>query len=188
MIAGQHDAIGTQQRNPAARLGALAGLVDDRQIEAACPEQFVVEPGRGRAENVGRIENLLDRLRFQPARIGQQRLGFGRISRRAPGSGLALVVRAAWRNRAKASLTSLRASRTSSWRSTSRSSVCVRNSGITRAGCPSRTTRSPCASSRSKRLSTARLLGAQASTFSPRRTAWRISSTTVVVLPVPGGP
>ena len=44
------------------------------------------------------------------------------------------------------------------------------------------------ATSRSSRLSTARLLGAQARTFSPRATAWRISSMTVVVLPVPGGP
>ena len=37
-------------------------------------------------------------------------------------------------------------------------------------------------------LSTARLLGAQANTFRPRRIAWRMTSTTVVVLPVPGGP
>ena len=44
------------------------------------------------------------------------------------------------------------------------------------------------ASRRSSRLSTARLLGRTPAPFCPRRTAWRISSTTVVVLPVPGGP
>jgi hypothetical protein len=37
-------------------------------------------------------------------------------------------------------------------------------------------------------LSTAWLLGAHANTVSPRATAWRMNSTTVVVLPVPGGP
>ena len=66
--------------------------------------------------------------------------------------------------------------------------MCSRSSGSTRAGWPSRTARSPKPSSRSKMLSTARLLGAQASTLRPRRTAWRITSTTAVVLPVPGGP
>ncbi len=111
-----------------------------------------------------------------------------RMSRRAPGSGLARVHFAALRNRANASFTNLRACRTSGWSSTIKSSVCSRSCGRTRAGCPSRTACSPWASSRSRRLSTARLLGAQTSTLSPRRTAWRISSTSVVVLPVPGGP
>ena len=59
---------------------------------------------------------------------------------------------------------------------------------MTRAGWPRRTAFSPAAMSRSKMLSTPMLLGAQARTFSPRRTAWRMSSTTAVVLPVPGGP
>src|SRR5207247_9685227 len=60
--------------------------------------------------------------------------------------------------------------------------------GITRAGCPNRTALSPKASSFSSTLSTARLLGAHTSTRCPRRSVWRTISTTVVVLPVPGGP
>ena len=107
---------------------------------------------------------------------------------RSPGFGAVRRCRLASRKRLIACLTSLRANRTSRCASTSRSSVCSRSSGNTRAGCPSRTTRSPKPSSRSKMLSTARLLGAQAKTLRPRRIAWRMTSTTVVVLPVPGGP
>ena len=62
-----------------------------------------------------------------------------------------------------------------SWASTRASSVWLRNSSLTRAGCPMRTTRCPQSARRSSRLSTAVLLGAQASTFSPRRTAWRMN-------------
>mmetsp|Transcript_4670 Transcript_4670/g.13742 ORF Transcript_4670/g.13742 Transcript_4670/m.13742 type:complete len:425 (+) Transcript_4670:567-1841(+) len=65
--------------------------------------------------------------------------------------------------------------------------------GSSLAGWPTRTTRSglPPASplsSRSAMLSTATFEAAEASTRSPRATACRISSTTAVVLPVPGGP
>ena len=55
-------------------------------------------------------------------------------------------------------------------------------------GVARRTALSPLATSFSKTLSTARLLGVQARTVSPRRTAWRMISATTVVLPaVPGG-
>src|SRR3954466_9210053 len=66
--------------------------------------------------------------------------------------------------------------------------VCSTTPGSTRAGCPTRTTSIPAATSRSARLSTARFDGAAASTFSPRAAARRITSTNTVVLPVPGGP
>mmetsp|Transcript_6237 Transcript_6237/g.9249 ORF Transcript_6237/g.9249 Transcript_6237/m.9249 type:complete len:232 (-) Transcript_6237:573-1268(-) len=58
---------------------------------------------------------------------------------------------------------------------------------INRAGCPTlQTFTFP--PSLSTMLSTAMLEGAVASTLRPLAVAWRISSTTVVVLPVPGGP
>mmetsp|Transcript_94433 Transcript_94433/g.152335 ORF Transcript_94433/g.152335 Transcript_94433/m.152335 type:complete len:214 (-) Transcript_94433:329-970(-) len=58
----------------------------------------------------------------------------------------------------------------------------------TRAGCPTRTMRRPAASNLSAKLSTAIFDGAIASTFWPAFTHWTMNSTTVVVLPVPGGP
>ena len=54
-----------------------------------------------------------------------------------------------------------------------------------RAGCPIRTARTLALSSRSTRLSTAMLDGAAATTLLPRRVYCAMSSTTVVVLPVP---
>ena len=106
----------------------------------------------------------------------------------SPGCGFSRVHLSAWRKSAKASRATLRACRASGCFSARMSSARARSSGTTRAGWPSRTGSSPAASSFSSRLSTAWLLGAQASTVSPRATAWRMNSTTVVVLPVPGGP
>ena len=72
--------------------------------------------------------------------------GFARASRASPpGSGLARVVRAGLAEQGQGLLDQLAGQRARRrGRSTSRSSVCSRSSGITRAGCPSRTARSPC--------------------------------------------
>jgi hypothetical protein len=61
--------------------------------------------------------------------------------------------------------------------------VCACRAGRMRAGWPSRASPMPAAASRSAILSTARLLGAQARTRSPRATAVAINAATVVVLP-----
>ena len=98
-----------------------------------------------------------------------------RASRRraafSPGSGCRRVHLSAWRNRAKASRDTLRACRASGCFSARMSTARSRRAGMIRAGWPSRTGRSPAASSFSSRLSTAWLLGAQARTVSPRATA-----------------
>ena len=189
VVAGQHDAVAAQQRHPAARLRRLTRLVDDQQVEAPAAEHFAVQPRGRRAQDRGRVRGCVRRPgppgggRRRAARGPPGACRGGRRVRAWPASTCAAL-----RNRANASFTNLRAWRTSGWSSTIRSSVCSRSCGRTRAGWPRRTACSPWASSRSSRLSTARLLGAQTSTLSPRRTAWRINSTSVVVLPVPGGP
>ena len=151
MIAGQHQAVAAQERNPAARLGALAGLVDHDQIEPPRAEQLAIEAGRRGADHGGRIREC-SRPPAAPA-AGRRPAAIGRPRAAAsarPASARRARCLPASRNRLIACLTSLRASRTSRCSSTSRSSVCSRSSGSTRAGWPSRTARSPNANSRSK--------------------------------------
>ena len=111
-----------------------------------------------------------------------------RSSFRWPGIGLALVNLLAFLEMFSASRIISPTTFMDGSDSTCASRVKDCNSSWTRAGCPIRTTRTRFATSFSSRLSTPVLLGAQARTFEPRKTACRINSTTVVVLPVPGGP
>jgi hypothetical protein len=89
-----------------------------------------------------------------------------------------------WRARSRHS----RASRVAPSASTWASRVSAASAGWTRAGWPRRTARSWAAASRTPRLSTAVFDGAAHSTRSPRATRCRTTSTSVRVLPVPGGP
>ena len=62
MIAGKHQAVAAQQRDPAARLGALAGLVDDHQVETPRAQQLAVDAGGRGADHGGRVEDALGGL------------------------------------------------------------------------------------------------------------------------------
>src|SRR5277367_4577162 len=76
MIAGQNDALRAQQRNPAARLGTLTGLVDDQQIKTPPTDDLAVQAGRGAAQNRCSVENPLQGLGLQLAGIAEQSTAF----------------------------------------------------------------------------------------------------------------
>ena len=80
-----------RQRYPAARLGALASLVDDAQVETPRAEQLAIQTGGGGAEHAGRVEDALDGLHFQTPGVGQQRLGVVPQLPPPPGGGAARV-------------------------------------------------------------------------------------------------
>ena len=73
MIAGEHHAVASQQRYPAARLGALAGFIDHAQIEAPRAENLAIQRRRRCTQHGGRVENAFGRLGFELAGVGQQR-------------------------------------------------------------------------------------------------------------------
>ena len=75
MIAGQHEAIAAQERDPAARLRALAGLVDDDEIKSPRAQQLAVDARRRGANHCRRPEDAFDGLKLHPAGIGQERTG-----------------------------------------------------------------------------------------------------------------
>ncbi len=64
MIARQENSLAARQRNPARGLGGLAGLVDHNPVELAVAEDDVVNRG-GRADHVGAVEHVIDRLPLQ---------------------------------------------------------------------------------------------------------------------------
>ena len=185
MIACQDETQAAHARQPADRFRALSGLVDDGQVELALTQDFAVETRQGRANRtVGPVQDTLDGLRLQPTCVRQERPEPpGEAAWRVPGAGLARVSFAGLPKQGERLLGQL--TRLTSYRRGLRPS----GRGYARAA-PARPWRdgragppcSPCASRRSSRLSTAKLLGAQASTLCPRRTAWRISSTTAVGL------
>ena len=170
---------------------ALARLVDHHQVEAAVAEQLAVQAGERGAQHRRAVEDALDGL--APPAGGRRRAGRG-----PPGACRGVLARlAAWpASTCRPGGTGrtppcaiLRACRASACSSTSRSSVCSRSVGqhagrvaephrlarrrraAVRAGCP----RPGCS-------------GRRPAPARRARTAWRISSTTVVVLPVPGRP
>ena len=188
MVAGQHDAVAAQQRNPAARLRRLARLVDHQQVEPAPAEHLGVQAGRRRAQDRRGVEDALDGLGFQACASASSARASWRMSRLAPGSGLARVHLSALRNRANASLSELAG--------LAHVGVVVHHQvervfaqlrqdagGMAQADGLFAVSQQPF-----EQVVHGEIAGAQTSTLSPRRTAWRISSTSVVVLPVPGGP
>ena len=86
MVAGEHETIAAQQRNPAARFGALAGLVDHHEIKTPRAQQLAVDAGGRGADHRGRIEDALRGLQFHFPRVGQERAGI--VAKLFPFAGL----------------------------------------------------------------------------------------------------
>ena len=191
VVAGQHRPVGAQERQERRRLHRLGRLVHHRQREAPPGQRRRVEAGEGGQHHRGPVQHLGLGPRLERPRLGEQRprlaLGGPRLAeapRAAPLPALAGVAAELERplHQVAGDAARPRAPRRAP-------PGCGRGApGSTRAGWPTRTPSIPAASSRSSRLSTARLEGAQASTRSPRAAARRITSTSTVVLPVPGGP
>ena len=57
VVAGEDDALRAQERYPAARLSALAGLVDHREVELAALEDLVLRTGAGGEDDLRRVED-----------------------------------------------------------------------------------------------------------------------------------
>ena len=190
MVAGQHHALGPQQRNPAARLGALAGLVDHGQIEPPGAEQFVVEAGRRRAQTLSAVSRICSTAcaSSRRASASSERASL-RISRRAPGSGLARVVRDGLAEQGQGLLHQLAGQRARRRAARPAGPACARAARAARgpdgpAARPAR--RLPAAARRDCRPP-----DCSARRPAPCRRAARpgeSAPTTVVVLPVPGGP
>ena len=90
MIAGQHEAVAAQERDPTARLGALARLVNYHEIEAPRAEELAIDAGGRGADHRRRIQDAFGRLLLHLPRVGQERAGvvaklppLARLGRRA---------------------------------------------------------------------------------------------------------
>ena len=73
---GQNDAVAPEQWDPASGFGALAGLVDDGEVEASYAEDLGVQAGGGGAEDIGLVEDLLDGLGFEASGVVEEILCF----------------------------------------------------------------------------------------------------------------
>src|SRR6185295_16080811 len=72
VVAGEDDAAGAEQRNPAGGFDRLRRFVDDDEIERAVANDLAIDTGEGGTENGSRIEQMLGHLRLNPAGVGDQ--------------------------------------------------------------------------------------------------------------------
>ncbi len=75
VVAGQHYPIAPLQGHPAAWFGALACLVDHAEIESPRAQQVAVQAGRGRAQDVGVVQDVFSGLPLQTPGVRQQAPG-----------------------------------------------------------------------------------------------------------------